>query len=117
MLKNDLAKFEASTFTMDELRMFQEIYKSFIRNRTSFYEEKGLVEENFEQFTLLVKKFMLSNDASSLCSLDDSVLRQISDKLANTFSVLYSAKYNNSFLNLVKFYRVCFSFAWLWLAF
>ena len=106
MVKSDLSKFEASTFTMEELRIFQEIYTALLNNREKFNEDKRAVEENFDQFTMLVKNLVVSNAAGSVFMYDENLLRKIADKLANTFNVLYSAKYNNTFLNLVQFYKV-----------
>ena len=111
MVKSDLAKFEASTFTMEELRIFQQIYNSLLQNRQKFKEERREVEENFEQFTMLVKKLVLSSATGSVFMFDENYLRKIADKLSNAFNVLYSSKYNNIFLKLVEFYKVKIVFA------
>lgn len=105
-MKNDLAKFEASTFTIEELKIFQEIYTNLKNGREKFAEEKLTIDDNFEQFNVLLKNLLLSSASGSVFMFDDNLLRKVADKLVNAFNMLYSAKHNNSFLNLVKFYKV-----------
>lgn len=104
MLQKDLKKFEASTFTLEELELFQKIYSSFVKNSVGFIQEKIGLEDNYEVFSAAMKNIALSIATGSTIDTDD--VDKVKEKLTSSLNVLYSAKYNYNFLNLVKFYRV-----------
>lgn len=104
MLQKDLKKFEASTFTLEELELFQKIYSSFVKNSEKFVHEKVDLGDNFEVFSAALKNIARSITTGSAIDQDD--VKRVKDKLTNSLNVLYSEKYNSNFLDLIKFYRV-----------
>ena len=106
LIKNDLSKFEASSFTIEEIKLFEELYSILLQNREKFKEERQILEENFEQFNLLIDNFIQTNVDSNIM-FDVNLLRKFFEKLT-VFNVLYSAKYNNIFMRLINFYKVFF---------
>lgn len=104
MLQQDLRKFEASTFTLEELQLFRAIYTSFSESFDTFKREKCSLEDHCDVFSLAMSKIAFSM-ANALTIAPENI-KKVENKVTNSFNKMHSAEYNNNFLNLVKFYRV-----------
>ncbi len=104
MLQEDLKKFEASTFTLEELQLFQKIYTIFNDSFEIFKQEQSGLSDHFDVFSLAIKNIAFSTANGSTIAQED--VMKVENKITNMLSEMYTEKYNINFLNLVRFYRV-----------
>lgn len=103
MLQEDLKKFEASTFTLEELQLFQKIYTIFNDSFEIFKQEQSGLSDHFDVFSLAIKNIAFSTANGSTIAQED--VMKVENKITNMLSEMYTEKYNINFLNLVRFYR------------